>query len=128
MVVFPQTTVPQPGAGPLTLPSGYQPQCNPFHPGLPFPFVYHDHVITGAPGMGNDGTAGAMKAPWKIILVKYDAYAASKNFRPLTSADAVDAAEHPGLGILQVINPGGANPFEIETGNVVICPIVSGHA
>src|SRR3954469_2460166 len=33
-------------SGPITLPSGYQPQCNPcFHPGLPVHFVYHDHVI-----------------------------------------------------------------------------------
>jgi hypothetical protein len=131
LVVFPQASVPQPGAGPITLmPSMYQPQCNPcFHPGLPFPFVYHDHVITGAPGHGTNGTAGEFKAPWKIILVQYDpTYLTSKNFHPLTSADAVDAAEHPGLGILQVINPTGANPYEIETGNVLICPIVSGHA
>src|SRR5262249_3011768 len=55
LVVYSQPSVPQPGAGPITLPSGYQPQCNPcFHPGLPPPFVYHDHVITGAPGMGNN--------------------------------------------------------------------------
>ena len=71
LVVFPQATVPAPNAGPITLPFGYRPQCNPcFHPGLPAPFVYHDHVITGAPGHGNDGTAGEFKAPWKIIIVK----------------------------------------------------------
>src|SRR5947207_1367887 len=73
LVVYPQTQTPQPGAGPITLPSGYQPQCNPcFHPGLPPQFVYHDHVITGAPGMGNNGTAGEYKAPWKIILLVYN--------------------------------------------------------
>src|SRR4051812_24721107 len=37
LVSYPQQTLP--------LVSGYQPQCNPcFHPGLPAPFVYHDHV------------------------------------------------------------------------------------
>src|SRR5262249_43989037 len=61
--------------GPFTLPSGYQPQCNPFfHPGLRAPFVYHDHIITGAPGMGKNGTAGEYKAPWKIIILRYDPF------------------------------------------------------
>ena len=32
LLVYPQTAPPQPGAGPITLPSGYQPQCDPcFH-------------------------------------------------------------------------------------------------
>ena len=59
---------------PTTLPSGYQPQCNPcFHPGLPPVFAYHDHVLEGAPAAGDqcepalapaakgtlDGVAGA---------------------------------------------------------------------
>ena len=129
LVAFPQPTLPGPNAGPITLPSGYRPQCNPcFHPGLPPMFVYHDHVISGAPGFGNDGTAGAMKGPWKIIIVQYDSlYAASQGFRPLTSQNAVDAAEHAGLGILQPFNVGATNPFERETGNVLICPIVSPH-
>ena len=36
--------------GKLTLPSGYQPNCDPcFHPGLPFQFAYHDHVLTWSP-------------------------------------------------------------------------------
>jgi hypothetical protein len=130
LVVYPQASVPMPGAGPITLPSGYQPQCNPcFHPGLPPPFVYHDHVITGAPGMGNNGTAGEYKAPWKIILLEYDKdYANSPTFKPLTSADAIDAAEHGTVKVFAPINPGAANPYEIETGNVLICPTVSNHA
>jgi hypothetical protein len=115
--------------GPITLPSGYQPQCNPcFHPGLPAPFVYHDHVITGAPGMGNDGTAGAYMAPWKIIILRYDPfYAMSPTFTPIKSAAGVDAAEAAG-GVFLPINPQGPNPYEIETGNVLICPTVSSHA
>lgn len=129
LVVYPQGSTPQPGAGPITLPSGYQPQCNPcFHPGLPAPFVYHDHVITGAPGMGKNGTAGEYKAPWKIILLMYRPdYAGSPNFVPLKSEADIDAAEHAG-NVFVPINNGGANPYEIETGNVLICPTVSSHA
>ena len=121
LVTYPQDSLP--------LPSGYQPQCNPcFHPGLPPLFVYHDHVITGAPGMGNHGTAGEYKAPWKIIILRYDPdYIASPNFKPLTSAAAIDAAEHPGLHILQTIG-NGPNPYEIDTGNLLMCPTVSNHA
>lgn len=129
LLVYPQQGVPEPGAPPITLPSGYQPQCDPcFHPGLPAPFVYHDHVITGAPGMGKDGTAGLMMGPWKIILLVYDpAYVSSPGFTPLKSEEQIDAAEQAG-GVFLPINSGGANPYEVETGNVLICPVVSPHA
>jgi len=129
LVTYPQASVPAPGAGPITLPSGYQPQCNPcFHPGLPGPFVYHDHVITGAPGMGTHGTAGEFKSPWKIIVLVYNpAYAGSPNFRPITSAADLDAAEAAG-NVFLPINSGGSNPYEVDTGNLLICPIVSRHA
>jgi len=135
LMVYPQQTTPQPGAGPITLPSGYQPQCNPcFHPGLPAPFVYHDHVITGLPGMGNNGTAGAYEAPWKIILVMYNPlYAMSPAFTPLTREAAIDAAEAATTAgtahiLLPINTSGSGNPYEIETGNVLICPTVSSHA
>lgn len=129
LVVYPQQNLPTPASPPITLLSGYQPQCNPcFHPGLPAPFVFHDHVIAGAPGMGNQGTAGAMKAPWKLILLVYSpAYVASPFFTPIKSAKDLDAAEQAGTVFLP-INQGGENPYEIETGNVLICPIVSSHA
>lgn len=130
LVVFPQLPPPpSPGAGPITLPSHYEPQCNPcFHPGLPAPFVYHDHVITGAPGMGRNGTAGEYKAPWKIIIVMYDRnYALSPNFHPLTSVEDIDAAENPQKHILQQFSS-GPNPYEVDTGNLLICPTVSKHA
>jgi hypothetical protein len=121
--------VPPGTTGPITLPSGYQPQCNPcFHPGLPAPFVYHDHIITGAPGMGTSGTAGEYKAPWKIIIVRYNPlYALSPTFTPITSAADLDAAEAAG-NVFLPINPQGSNPYEIDTGNVLICPTVSSHA
>jgi hypothetical protein len=129
LVTYPQATLPTPGSGPITLPSGYQPQCNPcFHPGLPAPFVYHDHVITGAPGMGTNGTAGAFKAPWKIIVLVYNPdYASSPNFKPITSAADLDAAETAG-NVFLPINRGGSNVYEVDTGNLLICPIVSSHA
>jgi hypothetical protein len=112
---------------PTTLPSGYQPQCNPcFHPGLPPMFAYHDHVLEGAPGFGKDGTAGDMKGPWRIIVLLYDpAVAMSPTFQPVTSEEALDAAEAAGE-FLPIA--GGANPYEVETGVVLICPLVSSHA
>jgi hypothetical protein len=123
------TYPPGTNGAPITLPSGYQPQCNPcFHPGLPLPFVYHDHVITGAPGMGNNGTAGEYKGPWKIIILKYNPeYANSPTFTPITSEAAIDSAEHAG-GVFLPINQGPGNPDEIDTGNLLICPTVSNHA
>ena len=129
LVVYPQATLPTPGAGPIQLPSGYRPQCNPcFHPLLPAAFVYHDHVITGAPGMGVNGTAGVYKAPWKIILLMYDpAYVSSPTFQPIKSAADLDTAEHAG-GVFVKLNQGGANEYEFETGNLLICPTVSPHA
>jgi hypothetical protein len=114
---------------PLTLPSGYQPQCDPcFHPGLPIPFVYHDHVITGAPGSGTNGTAGQYKAPWKIIVLMYNPlYAMSPWFTPIKNANDIDAAEAAG-NVFLPLNQGAANPYEIDTGNVLICPTVSSSA
>jgi hypothetical protein len=128
LLTFPQQTLPTLDSGPITLPSGYQPQCNPcFHPGLPARFVYHDHVITGAPGLGLNGTAGQYLAPWKIVILVYNPlYALSPTFQPVTSEAAIDAAETAGTVFLRV--SAGPNPYEIDTGNVLICPTVSNHA
>jgi hypothetical protein len=116
---------------PKALPSGYHPQCDPcYHPGLPGPFAYHDHVLTGAPGLGNDGTAGEFKGPWKIIVLMYNpAVAFDPNFKPITSASDIDAAEATGT-FLPINNDlaAGPNPFEVDTGNVLICPLVSSSA
>jgi hypothetical protein len=130
IVAYPQQAVPAPGAGPITLPSGYQPQCDPcFHPGLPPQFVYHDHVITGAPGMGVNGTAGEYKAPWKIIVLVYNpAYVMAPGFTPIKSEADLDAAETAGNVFLPINNTPGGNPYEIDTGNLLICPTVSSHA
>jgi hypothetical protein len=92
--------------------------------------VFHDHVISGAPGMGNNGTAGEFKAPWKVILLVYNpAYVSSRSFKPITSETDLDAAEAKGNVFLPINSaPGATNPYEFETGNVLICPIVSSHA
>ncbi len=117
-----------PSAGGTVVPvfaSGYTPQCNPcFHPGLPLPFVFHDHVLSGAPGLGNNGTAGEFKGPWKIIVLMYNpAVLADPNFKPVTSEVDLDAGE--AAGEFLPINPGADNPYEVVTGNVLICPFVS---
>jgi hypothetical protein len=118
LVAYPQEALP--------LPSGYVPQCNPcFH--APPPFIFHDHVLTGAPGLGKDGTAGEYKAPWKIILVKYTVAAVSDpNFVPVKSVAELDQAEADGK--FQVLDSTATNPYEIETGNVLICPFVAPEA
>jgi hypothetical protein len=106
--------------GPESLPSGYQPLCNPcFHGGGLNKFPYHDHVISGAPGFGNDGTAGVMKGPWVLIIIAYDpSYSNKPGFTPFKSTNGVAAGEL--AGDFMSINAGASNPFEINTGIVVI--------
>lgn len=119
LVAYPQSALP--------LASGYVPQCNPcFH--APPAFIFHDHVLTGAPGLGTNGTAGAYKAPWKIILMMYTVEAVSDpNFVPVKSVEDLDLAE--GAGKFQAIAPPGSeNPYEIDTGNLLICPLVAPDA
>ncbi len=100
--------------GPITLPSGYQPQNN----GLPSPVPYHDHVLLAAPG---DPGYGATP---RVVQLQYTwAYAYSPHFVPVTSYDALLAGEV--AGIFQVIDPGAADPYEIWTTTVLIRPIVS---
>ena len=128
LLVYPLNPTGSTTLGTLTLPSGYQPNCDPcFHPGLPLEFGYHDHVLTGAPGLGNNGTASGFKSPWKMILLIYNPEVAlSPTFTPVTSASDIDAAE--AAGTFLPINPSGTNPFEIETGTVLICPLVAPDA
>jgi len=112
---------------PVTVGNHYQPQCNPcFHPGLPPVFAYHDHVLTGAPGFGTDGTAGEFKGPWRIVVLLYNpAVTMSASFQPVTSDEALDAAEAAGE-FLPIAS--GSNRYEVETGILLICPLVSAHA
>lgn len=113
------TSVPS-TCGPETLPSGTVPLCDPcFHGGALDNFPYHDHVMEGAPGFGNQGTAGAMKGPWVLIVSAYDpAYSNRAGFTPFKSTADIRAGEL--AGDFQAINPGAANPYEINTGVVLI--------
>lgn len=115
------------GTTPPVLQSGYTPQCDPcYHPGLPSLFVYHDHVLSGGTGLGNQGTAGEFKGPWKIIILLYvDSVLTDPTFAPVTSEADLDAAEQAGM--FQPIG-NGSNPYEFVTPNVLICPLVSPDA
>lgn len=112
------------GPGPVTLPSGYQPQCNPC---LEEPVAYHDHLLTGAPGLGTAGTAfGNYAAPWRIVIMSYTrAYVMSPSFTPVTNDDQLAAAE--AAGDFAVINPTGSDRYQIWTNSVLICPIIRLH-
>ncbi len=106
--------------GPEILPSGYQPLCNPcFHGGALNNFPYHDHVISGAPGFGNDGTAGVMKGPWVLIVVAYNpTYSNQIGFTPFKSTAGISSGE--AAGDFMPINPTASNRYEINSGVVVI--------
>jgi hypothetical protein len=100
--------------GPITLPSGYQPQNN----GLPSPIPYHDHVLIAAPGRADYG------APLRVVQLRYTwAYAYRPDFVPVRSYEDLVAGE--AAGIFEEINPGAANPHEIWTTTVLIRPIVA---
>ncbi len=99
--------------GPITLPSGYQPQNN----GLPSPIPYHDHILLAAPGQAGYG------APLRVVQLRYTwAYAYSPSFVPVKSYEELVAGE--ANGIFEAINAGAANPYEIWTTTVLIRPIV----
>ncbi len=113
---------------PETLPSGYTPNCNPcFHGGPLNNFPYHDHVLEGSPGLGTSGTATTYMGPWDIIIVLYKpGYSNSGSFVPFTSVPAVQAGEQ--AGDFLPINAGASNPYEINTGVVLICPLVQSNS
>ena len=104
-----------------TFASGYLPNCDPcWHPGLPAPFVYHDHVLSGAPTLGDSAV------PRHLFLMLYDwTVLSNPSFAPLTSVAALKAGEASGM--FQAIG-GGANPYEIDTGLIVVTPTVSPSA
>ena len=100
---------------------GYQPQCDPcFHPGLPLPLVYHDHVLAGVPGFGAVGTAGEWQATRHPIALMYTPdYIQSPGFVPLTTAAMVEAGELAGNFLPINPDPNASNPFEFPQPVVV---------
>ena len=108
-------------AGPITLPSGYQPQHNGFPPS---PIPYHDHVIASVPGLGASGTAREYGAPLRIVAMRYAwDYAYDPAFVPITSDAEIPTAE--AAGRLEPINPGASDPYQLETTTVLVRPVVS---
>jgi len=95
--------------GPITLPSGYQPQHNGFPPA---PIPYHDHVL------------GVLDNVLRqVVEMRYSsAYAYSPDFVPITSADQIPDAE--AAGKLEIINPGAPNPYQNWTTTVLIRPVM----
>ena len=124
VAVFPLNPDGRADLGQLTVGGGYQPQCDPcFHPGLPLELIYHDHILSGAPGFGNDGTAQMQQGTRHPIAVMYNpAIIQRTDFRPLTRAADVEAAEQ--AGELLPINPTAANPFELPQNAVVTVQLV----
>jgi hypothetical protein len=96
--------------GPITLPSGYQPQNN----GLPAPIPYHDHI---AAQVGNPLR--------RVVELRYSwAYAYSLAFVPLTNIDQLPLAE--ATGKLDIVDPGAADPHQHWTNTVLVRPVVPG--
>jgi hypothetical protein len=120
LVTYPVDTAATGGA-PVTLASGYQPNCDPcFHPGLADGFVYHDHVLSGAPTLDNAST------PRHLVILQYVASVMTDpSFQPLTSVSAVKAGET--AGIFQAIGS-GSNPYEVDAGILAVTPPVSPKA
>ena len=94
--------------GPITLPSGYQPQNN----GLPAPLPYHDHIA-----------ADVSNPLRRVVELQYTwAYAYSLSFVPLTSVNQLAAAEASGK--LDIVAPGAPDPYQHWTNTVLVRPVV----
>ena len=82
--------------------------------------MYHDHVLSGAPTLGN------ASAPRHLVILQYVAgVMTDPSFRPLKSVAAVKAGET--MGMFQAIGS-GSNPYEVDTGILVVTPPVSPNA
>jgi len=113
--------------GPISTANGYHPLCDPcLFPGPPVP-AYREVVLNGAPGFGTNGTAGTFNPNWHVFLViPSPAWLADTNFVPVRSTAELDAGE--AAGHFLPINPGGDNRFEVDTGIIFLCVLVSGQA
>jgi hypothetical protein len=115
-------------SGPLSLPSHYQPQCDPC---ANEPVLYHDHLLPSAPGYGTNGTAGDYEGPWRVIVLVYNPrYAYSPTFKPVTSDEDLGWAIAAGEFLQLNPNLPADDPaaYEVLTNTVLICPVVSAHA
>jgi hypothetical protein len=112
--------------GPLSV-SGYHPQCDPcFHPGLPLQLVYHDHVLSGVPGLGIGGTAHEWQATRHPIALMYSpSFISDPGFKPLTTVAEVQAGELAGDFLPINPDPGATNPFEFPQPVVVTIQLIA---
>jgi hypothetical protein len=109
LLTFP---VPPGTTGPITLPSGYQPQEN---GNMQVPYPWHDHLISALPGPG-------YKPSLRVVVLRYTAETvASPDFQPVTSLSELAAAEQ--AGEFAVISS-GPNPYELVTNDILIRPVV----
>lgn len=100
--------------GPITLPSGYQPQEN---GNLNAPAPWHDHLLSAVPG------ASDYSPVLRVVVLRYSpAYAASLAFQPVTSVADLDAAEQAGKFV--PIAPGAVDPFQLVKDDVLVRPVV----
>ena len=115
---------PPDGHGGWIVPSNYSPQCDPCL-GVPVP-PYHDHLLTGAPGLGTHGTSGGdYMAPWRVTLMMYNpAYVRGGSFVPVTSDEDLSTAIANGEFL--PIGPNGSYSRPLPV--VLICPLVSPNA
>ena len=119
VLAFPKNST----TGQWILPPGYAPQCDPCL-GVPVP-PYHDHLLTGAPGFGTNGTAGDYESPWRVVLMMYNpAFVLGGHFAPVTSDEDLSAAIAGG----EFLPIGGPGNFEKPLPVVLICPLVSPNA
>ena len=96
-----------------TLPSGYSPHCNPCMQEAPA--MYHDHVLAGLPASGSNGT-------FVVVVVAYaPAFSSQPSFSPVNSLAAVGHCESQGDFVR--LNPTGANPYEMQTGTVLVLSV-----
>jgi hypothetical protein len=108
------------------VPAGVHPLCDPCSqpPGIP---PFRDVVLNGSPGFGTSGTAGAFNPNWHVLLLVYSpAWLNDPAFQPARSAAEVDAGE--AAGHFLPLAPGTDNPFELDTGIIFLCLLVSRHA
>lgn len=116
-----------PADGPIATANGYHPLCDPcLFPGGQVP-AYRDVVLNGSPGFGTNGTAGSFNPNWHVFLVvPSPSWLQNAQFAPVRSTAELDAGE--AAGHFLPINQGGGNPFEVDTGVIFLCVLVSQHA
>jgi len=108
------------------VPAGVHPLCDPCAnpPDIPH---FRDVVLNGSQGFGTDGTAGAFNPHWHVLLLVYSPdWLNNPAFQPARSAAELDAGE--AAGHFLPVAPGTENPFELDTGIIFLCVLVSQHA